>query len=125
MYIEDRLFSENRPTEVLYSIMMTEEEYTLFSEFQKEFTRWDDTDQLKKMRDSDILAEKKKSGTLGNTATKMGMGFAGGAGIGALAGGAQNFISKGNAKTLDEKLAKMTKWFALVFAVLSLILSLL
>lgn len=48
-----------------------------------------------------------------------------GDGLGALAGGAENFISKGNAKTLDEKLAKMTKWFALVFAILSLLLSIL
>lgn len=37
MYIEDRLFSENNPEEVLYSVTMTETEYTLYSEFQKEF----------------------------------------------------------------------------------------
>lgn len=36
MYIEDRLFSETSE-EVLYSVTMTEEEYDLFSEFQKEF----------------------------------------------------------------------------------------
>lgn len=37
MYIEDRLFSENNPEEVLYSVTMTETEYALYSEFQKEF----------------------------------------------------------------------------------------
>ena len=36
MYIEDRLFSETSD-EVLYSVAMTEDEYDLFSEFQKEF----------------------------------------------------------------------------------------
>jgi len=37
MYIEDRLFSESDPNEVLYSVTMTEAEYSLYSEFQKEF----------------------------------------------------------------------------------------
>ncbi len=37
MYIEDRLFSENNPEEVLFSVTMTEAEYSLYSEFQKEF----------------------------------------------------------------------------------------
>ena len=46
------------------------------------------------------------------------------AGLGAVAGGADNFFAKGKAKTWDEKLAKMTKWFALVFVVLTLILNL-
>jgi preprotein translocase subunit SecG len=43
---------------------------------------------------------------------------------GAIAGGAENFFAKGKAKTWDEKLAKMTKWFALAFMVLSLMLNL-
>ena len=43
---------------------------------------------------------------------------------GAVAGGAENFFSKGKAKTWDEKLAKMTKWFALAFVLLTLILNL-
>ena len=43
---------------------------------------------------------------------------------GAIAGGAETFLSKGKAKSLDEKLAKMTKWFALVFVVFTLILNL-
>ena len=44
---------------------------------------------------------------------------------GAIAGGADTFLSKGKAKTLDAKLAKMTKWFALAFVLLTLILNLL
>ena len=43
---------------------------------------------------------------------------------GAVAGGAENFFGKGKAKTLDAKLARMTKWFALAFVVLTLILNL-
>ena len=43
---------------------------------------------------------------------------------GAIAGGADNFFGKGKAKTWDAKLAKLTKWFALGFALLTLILNL-
>ena len=43
---------------------------------------------------------------------------------GAISGGADNFLSKGKAKTWDAKLAKATKWFALAFVVLTLILNL-
>lgn len=39
---------------------------------------------------------------------------------GAIAGGAETFLSKGKAKTLDQKLAKVTKWCALVFVLLTL-----
>ena len=44
---------------------------------------------------------------------------------GAIAGGADTFLSKGKAKSLDAKLAKMTKWVALAFVVLTLVLNLL
>ena len=44
---------------------------------------------------------------------------------GAIAGGADTFLSKGKAKTLDAKLAKATKWFGLVFVVLTLVLTVL
>ena len=44
---------------------------------------------------------------------------------GAIAGGAETFLSKGKAKTLDAKLAKATKWFGLVFVVLTLVLTVL
>ena len=43
---------------------------------------------------------------------------------GAIGGGADNFFAKGKAKSLDAKLAKMTKWVALAFVVLALILNL-
>ena len=44
---------------------------------------------------------------------------------GAIAGGADTFLSKNKAKSLDAKLAKMTKWVALGFVVLTLVLNLL
>ena len=44
---------------------------------------------------------------------------------GAIAGGAETFLSKGKPKTLDAKLAKATKWFGLVFVVLTLVLTVL
>ena len=42
---------------------------------------------------------------------------------GAIAGGAENFMSKGKAKTWDAKLAKATKWFALAFVIITLFLN--
>ena len=44
---------------------------------------------------------------------------------GAIAGGAETFLSKGKAKTLAAMLAKATKWFGLVFVVLTLVLTVL
>jgi len=44
---------------------------------------------------------------------------------GSIAGGADTFFSKGKAKSMDAKLAKMTKWVALGFVVLTLVLNLL
>ena len=44
---------------------------------------------------------------------------------GAIAGGAETFLSKGKATTLDAKLAKATKWFGLVFVILTLVLTVL
>ena len=43
---------------------------------------------------------------------------------GAVGGGADTFFSKSQAKTLDAKLAKATKWFALAFALLTLVFNL-
>ena len=43
---------------------------------------------------------------------------------GAISGGADTFMSKGKAKTLDAKLAKATKWYALAFVLFTLILNL-
>ena len=44
---------------------------------------------------------------------------------GAISGGAETFMSSGQAKSLDSKLSKATPWLALVFVVLTLILNLL
>lgn len=41
---------------------------------------------------------------------------------GSISGGADTFLSKGKAKTLDAKLARWTKWFALAFVLLTLLL---
>ena len=43
---------------------------------------------------------------------------------GAIAGVADTFMAKNKAKTWDAKLAKWTKWVAILFIVLTLILSL-
>lgn len=43
---------------------------------------------------------------------------------GAIAGGADTFLSKNKAKSVDAKLAKMTKWVAMAFLLLTLALSL-
>jgi len=44
---------------------------------------------------------------------------------GAIAGAADTFLSKNKAKTLDARLAKMTKWVAVGFILLTLSLNLL
>ena len=41
---------------------------------------------------------------------------------GAIAGAADTFLSKNKAKSLDAKLAKMTKWVAIVWVLLTLAL---
>ncbi len=46
-------------------------------------------------------------------------------GLGAIAGASESFLSKNKAKSADAKLAKWTKWVALVFMILTLVLSLL
>ncbi|MCI5927006.1 MAG: preprotein translocase subunit SecG [Pseudoflavonifractor capillosus] len=43
---------------------------------------------------------------------------------GAIAGGMDTFMAKNKAKTWDAKLAKWTKWVAILFIVLTLVLSL-
>lgn len=54
---------------------------------QKEYTKWDETDQLKQMKDSDILAEKKKKNP-----SRISGALKGGAG-GAILGGTLGAIS--------------------------------
>ena len=41
---------------------------------------------------------------------------------GAIAGGADTFLSKNKAKSVDAKLAKMTKWVAILWVILTLAL---
>ena len=41
---------------------------------------------------------------------------------GSISGGADTFLSKGKSKTLDAKVARWTKWFALAFVLLTLVL---
>lgn len=43
---------------------------------------------------------------------------------GAISGGADTFLSKNKAKSADAKLAKATKWIAIAFMVLTLVLCL-
>ena len=43
---------------------------------------------------------------------------------GAIAGGADTFLSKNKAKSLDAKLAKLTKWVAILWIIITLVLSL-
>jgi hypothetical protein len=72
-----KIYSEQESGEKLYSVLLSDEEMRLY-------TRWDMTDQYKGMKDSDILAEKKKS----NAGTYINSGKLGviGAGVGALGG---------------------------------------
>lgn len=44
---------------------------------------------------------------------------------GAIAGGADTFLSKNKSKSADARLARMTKWVAVVFMVLTLVICLL
>ena len=45
-------------------------------------------------------------------------------GLGAIGGGAETFLSKNKAKSMDAKLARWTKYVAILFMVLILVLSL-
>lgn len=45
-------------------------------------------------------------------------------GLGVIGGASDTFLSKNKARTMDAKLAKFTKWVALVFVLLTLSLSL-
>ena len=45
------------------------------------------------------------------------------AGLGALSGNAETYLGKGKGASLDKKLASATKWVALVWIVLTLVLS--
>lgn len=78
---------------------------------RKSFTKWDDTDNLKRMKDSDILAEeKKKQPGYGSVMS----GSLGGATVGGVAGAAAGLASslgkKGARVTIDgAKVSKLGK----------------
>lgn len=59
---------------------------------EKIYTQWDQTDQLKQMKDSDILAEKKRSNLSMNIQTGKDMVL--GAGVGAMVGGMRGALKK-------------------------------
>ncbi len=42
---------------------------------------------------------------------------------GSIGGGSETFLAKNKAKSLDARLAKMTKWVAIAFVVLTLVMS--
>lgn len=44
---------------------------------------------------------------------------------GAIGGGSDTFLAKNKAKSMDARMAKMTKWIAIVFMVLALVICLL
>ena len=46
-------------------------------------------------------------------------------GLGVISGASDSFLSRNKAKTADAKLAKYTKWVALVYGVLTLLLCIL
>ena len=73
---------------------------------QKIYTQWDQTDQLKQMKDSDILAEKKRSNTSLNMDTLKKTAL--GAGVGALAGGVIGGIRKSGTLITDSRKKKIT-----------------
>ena len=63
---------------------------------RKLYTKWDDTDRLKQMRDSDILAEKKKKAPgYGQVAAAAGAGVVAGCVVGGLTGGTAGLFRKG------------------------------
>ena len=57
---------------------------------RKNFTQWDETDRLKGMKDSDILAEKKRSTAATGSMIRSGLA---GASLGGLTGTVSGFIS--------------------------------
>ena len=63
---------------------------------KKLFTMYDDTDSLKRMKDSDILAQKKKQAPgYGSTIATAATGAAAGLGAGAVIGGAKGMTKAG------------------------------
>lgn len=64
---------------------------------RKIYTQYDDTDRLKQMKDSDILAEKKRSAPgFGQVAGAAATGVIAGGTVGALAGGIRGGLKRGH-----------------------------
>lgn len=76
----------------------------------KNFTKWDDTDNLKRAKDSDILAEEEKKkpgiGKIVNAAGAGAITGAAGGAVGHLAARITKRVGKGEAKRIAEKLVK-------------------
>jgi hypothetical protein len=87
-----KIFSEIDTDEMLYSVLMDEDEYRLFATL-----KYDLTDQYKGMKDSDLLAEKKKSnaGTYVRSGKTGVIGAALGGALGAAAGLRSGNVVKG------------------------------
>lgn len=83
----------------------------------KRFTQWDETDRLKAMKDSDILAEKKRNST-GNTVNNMVTGAVTGTVGGALLGGAGGLITGNKLKGKIGAAGRLGKTAAIGGAVL-------
>jgi len=82
---------------------------------RKLYTQWDDTDNLKRMKDSDILAEKKRKGPGYGPAVSSAIGGAlTGAAVGATALGISKGIKNKSWKSAASGLSKGGKYGALV-----------
>ena len=77
---------------------------------RKSFTKWDDTDNLKRMKDSDILAEQKKKqpGYGGVVQGSLGGAVVGGS-AGAVAGGIGSLFNKGARASWARNAGKLGK----------------
>ena len=84
-----KIFSNTEDeNEKLYSVLMSEDELALFSEYIPGVTKYDRTDRFKQMKDADVLAERKRSNAKSYiSSAKSGvLGAAIGSGVGAVTG---------------------------------------
>lgn len=82
----NNIYEDYSGDERIYSVVLDENELRLYAQFDSGLTKYDETDKFKRMKDSDILAEKKRSnaGSYLNAAKTAGIGSAVGAGLGAM-----------------------------------------
>lgn len=74
---------------------------------RKLYTVWDETDNIKRMKDSDILAEKKRPTTnYGNIAVNAAGGAAAGLGAGAVIGGVKGAFRKNTGKGFFKRVGR-------------------